>query len=143
MNILIDERIRNKEEDFLKNELNLNVEKIRLSSFVYPEISGHSDIFYAKINNKIYCSPNAPIKNPSFIIGKEEVKNTNEKATVKKVRLYNVVDFVKGALGSGLYPNLTKVQASGFISLMRSKDMYYVEDEMKFKEELDKFVSNL
>ena len=76
MNILIDERIRNKEEDFLKNELNLNVEKIRLSSFVYPEISGHSDIFYAKINNKIYCSPNAPIKNPSFIIGKEEVKNT-------------------------------------------------------------------
>lgn len=74
---------------------------------------------------------------------KEEVKNTKKKATVKKVRLYNVVDFVKGALGSGLYPNLTKVQASGFISLMRSKDMYYVEDEMKFKEELDKFVSNL
>ena len=75
MNILIDERIRKEEENFLKNELNLNVQKIKLSNAVYPEISGHSDIFYAKIDDKIYYAPNAPIISDNFIIGKEEVKN--------------------------------------------------------------------
>ena len=75
MNILIDERIREVEYNYLKEELKLNVQKIKVSSDVYPEISGHSDIFYAKINNKIYCAPNAPIESSDFFIGKETVKD--------------------------------------------------------------------
>ena len=37
---------------------------------VYEEISGHSDIFYCKLQNKIICAPNAPIIEKEFIGGK-------------------------------------------------------------------------
>lgn len=60
---------------------------------------------------------------------------------IKHVFLYNVDDFIKTARQSGLYPNLDRVKAAGFCALMRSKDMYYVEDEKIFKKELDKFMN--
>ena len=51
--LLVDERIRDIEYKYLVNNLGQNVEKLQLSDDVYEEISGHSDIFYAKIDNKI------------------------------------------------------------------------------------------
>ena len=43
---------------------------------VYEEISGHSDIFYCKLQNKIICAPNAPIREKEFIVGKNLVGRT-------------------------------------------------------------------
>lgn len=67
--------------------------------------------------------------------------NDEKPKVTKRVFLYNVEDFVKTARQSGLYPTLDRVKAAGFVSLMRSKDMYYVEDEKIFKKELDKFIN--
>ena len=50
-NLLIDERIRKIELEYLSKFF--NVKKLPLSNDVYEQISGHSDIFYCKINNKI------------------------------------------------------------------------------------------
>lgn len=66
-NLLIDERIRKEEYEYLSRHF--NVIRIPLSNDVYEEISGHSDIFYCKINDKIICAPNAPIINRNFIMG--------------------------------------------------------------------------
>ena len=71
-NLLIDERVRKEELDFLKKYF--NVIKIKVSNEVYPEISGHSDIFYCKIDGKIICSPNASFIDSSFIKGESKVK---------------------------------------------------------------------
>lgn len=73
MKILIDERIRNVEYKYLSEELELEVTKLPLSNQVYEEISGHSDIFYTNIDDKVICSPNAEIKEAKFIIGTERV----------------------------------------------------------------------
>lgn len=58
--LLIDSRIREAEYEYLQKYF--NVIKLPLSEDVYDEISGHADIFYCKINNKIFVAPNAPIK---------------------------------------------------------------------------------
>lgn len=71
--ILIDERIRPEEEKYLSKYFEIT--KIPLSKDVYDEISGHSDIFYCKINDKIICAPNAPIIDNSFIMGMSKVNN--------------------------------------------------------------------
>lgn len=71
-NLIIDGRIREEEEKFLSNYF--NIIKLTPSSDVYPEISGHSDIFYCKINDKIICSPNAKFIDKSFIVGYLPVK---------------------------------------------------------------------
>ena len=71
--LLIDSRIREKEYEFLSRYFYLI--KIPLSNDVYEQISGHSDIFYCKINNKIICAPNAPIIKNNFILGCQTVKN--------------------------------------------------------------------
>ncbi len=70
--LIIDERIRNEEYEYLKQFF--EVQKLPLSEDVYQEISGHSDIFYCKINDEVICAPNAKIKDKSFIIGNTEVK---------------------------------------------------------------------
>ena len=71
-NLLIDGRIRDIELDYLSKYF--AVHKLPSSDEVYEEISAHSDIFYCKINDKVICAPNAPIKNNNFIIGISEVK---------------------------------------------------------------------
>ncbi len=73
-NLLIDSRIRKEEFDFLSKHF--KVKKLELSNDVYEEISGHSDIFFCKINRKVICSPNAIFKDKSFIDGYLEVRNT-------------------------------------------------------------------
>ena len=70
-NLLIDERIRKEEYEYLSRYF--DVIKIPLSNYVYEEISGHSDIFYCKINEKIICAPNAPIIKNNFIIGMHKI----------------------------------------------------------------------
>lgn len=71
--LLIDSRIRKEEYDYLTRYF--CVIKIPLSNDVYEQISGHSDIFYCKINNKIICAPNAPIIDNDFSLGIQTVKN--------------------------------------------------------------------
>ena len=70
--LIIDERIRNVEQSYL--EQYFNIVKIPLSNDVYDEISGHSDIFYCKINNQIIETPNAPIHISESIIGASKVR---------------------------------------------------------------------
>ena len=71
-NLIIDNRIRDEEYNYLKKYF--NIIKLKPSSDVYPEIAGHSDIFYCKINDKIICSPNAKYIDKSFIVGNLYVK---------------------------------------------------------------------
>ena len=54
MKALVDGRIREEEFSYLFDELKLDIKLIDPSKYVYPEISGHSDIFYAKIDNKMH-----------------------------------------------------------------------------------------
>lgn len=70
--LIIDERIRKIEYDYLSKYF--NIIKLPLSEYVYEEISGHSDIFYCKINDKIICAPNTKIIEEEFIIGKLKVE---------------------------------------------------------------------
>ena len=82
-NLIIDSRIRKEEYDYLSKYF--NVIKLELSEDVYDEISGHSDIFYCKIYDKVICSPNAKFKNNEFLKGNLEVKNKYPKDV-----MYNV-----------------------------------------------------
>lgn len=71
-NLIIDSRIRNIEYEYLSKYF--NVIKLPLSEDVYEEISGHSDIFYCMINDRIISSPNAKIIEQDFIIGQKRVE---------------------------------------------------------------------
>lgn len=71
-NLIIDSRIRDIEYNFLSKYF--NIVKLPLSEDVYEEISGHSDIFYTKINNKIICAPNSKFIHKSFEIGQAKVQ---------------------------------------------------------------------
>lgn len=92
-NLIIDSRIRDLEYNYLSKFF--NVIKLPLSNDVYEEISGHSDIFYTKINNQVIVAPNAEIKEQQFILGKEKV----EKEYPKDV-LYNVCQIGNKIVGS-------------------------------------------
>ena len=70
--LLIDERIRDVEQIYLKQYF--DIIKIPLSNEVYDEISGHSDIFYCKVNNQIIEAPNDPIRFSNSIIGENKVR---------------------------------------------------------------------
>lgn len=70
--LIIDERIRDIELEFLKKCF--EVIKLPLSYDVYEEISGHSDIFYCRINNKIIEAPNAQLHLPNSIMGETKVR---------------------------------------------------------------------
>ena len=72
--LLIDSRVRKVEYEYLSRYF--DVIKLPLSDDVYEEISGHSDIFYCKLQNKIICAPNAPIREKEFIVGKNLVGRT-------------------------------------------------------------------
>ena len=92
-NLIIDSRIREIEYKYLSQFF--NVIKLPLSNDVYEEISGHSDIFYTKINDKVIVAPNAKIKEQQFILGQEKV----EKEYPKDV-LYNVCQIGNKIIGS-------------------------------------------
>lgn len=91
--LLIDSRVRDVEYEFLSKYF--NVTKIPLSKDVYEEISGHSDIFYCKLHNKIICAPNAPIIEKEFTIG-EKIVGTNYPNDVP----YNACQIGKFIVGS-------------------------------------------
>lgn len=92
-NLIIDSRIREIEYKYLSQFF--NIIKLPLSNDVYEEISGHSDIFYTKINDKVIVAPNAKIKEQQFILGQEKV----EKEYPKDV-LYNVCQIGNEIIGS-------------------------------------------
>lgn len=71
-NLIIDSRIRKEEYEYL--EQFFEIKKLPLSQDVYEEISGHSDIFYFNLDNKIICAPNAMIMDDKFIIGNKKVE---------------------------------------------------------------------
>ena len=91
--LIIDERIRKEEYNYLKKFF--DVIKLPLSNDVYEEISGHSDIFYCKIDEKIICAPNAKIIDENFIIGSKEVKNKYPDDVI-----YNACQIGKWIIGS-------------------------------------------
>lgn len=70
--LIIDSRIRNQEYTYLSKYF--NIIKLQLSDDVYEEISGHSDIFYCKINNQIVAAPNAKILEKDFKVGRLRVE---------------------------------------------------------------------
>ncbi len=92
-NLIIDSRIRDIEYNYLSEFF--NVIKLPLSNDVYEEISGHSDIFYAKINNQVIAAPNAEIMEQQFILGKEKVGKEYPKDV-----LYNVCQIGNRIIGS-------------------------------------------
>ena len=92
-NLIIDSRIRDVEYNYLSKFF--NVIKLPLSNDVYEEISGHSDIFYTKINNQVIVAPNAEIKEQQFILGKEKVGKEYPKDV-----LYNVCQIGNKIIGS-------------------------------------------
>lgn len=69
--LLIDVRIREEEYNYLSQYFKIT--KIPLSQDVYDEISGHSDIFYCRLNDSIICAPNAPIIEDNFIMGTSRI----------------------------------------------------------------------
>lgn len=92
-NLIIDSRIRDIEYNYLSKFF--NIIKLPLSNDVYEEISGHSDIFYTKINNQVIVAPNAEIKEQQFILGKEKVEGKYPKDV-----LYNVCQIGNKVIGS-------------------------------------------
>lgn len=54
--IIVDKKIRNCEEEYLKF-LGYNIWKVENSNNVYDEISSHADIFFTKLNDKIVVEP--------------------------------------------------------------------------------------
>ena len=92
-NLIIDSRIRDVEYNYLSKFF--NVIKLPLSNNVYEEISGHSDIFYTKINNQVIVAPNAEIMEQQFILGKEKVGKEYPKDV-----LYNVCQIGNRIIGS-------------------------------------------
>ena len=92
-NLIIDSRIRDIEYNYLSEFF--NVIKLPLSNDVYEEISGHSDIFYTKINNQVIVAPNAEIMEQHFILGKEKVGKEYPKDV-----LYNVCQIGNKVIGS-------------------------------------------
>lgn len=71
-NLIIDSRIREKEYEYLSKYF--NVIKLPLSDDVYEEISGHSDIFYAKVRGQVIAAPNAKIQEKQFVLGQKKVE---------------------------------------------------------------------
>ncbi len=110
MKALVDGRIREEEFSYLFDELKLDIKLIDPSKYVYPEISGHSDIFYAKINDKIYCAPNAKYIETNFIIGKEPVRYKYPD-DVK----YNVCQIGKYVIGSKYVDEKIKDKVNVFV----------------------------
>ena len=62
---------------------------------VYDEISGHSDIFYCKIKDKIICAPNSPIIKKEFLVGTYKIERQYPKDVA-----YNACQIGENIIGS-------------------------------------------
>ena len=91
--LIIDSKIREEEYKYLSQFF--NIIKLPLSEDVYEEISGHSDIFYTKINNKVICAPNSKIMDKGFEIGQNKVQKDYPNDV-----LYNVCQIGDYVVGS-------------------------------------------
>lgn len=97
MKIIIDSRMRKIEKEYLSQYGDLI--ELPYQPSVYEEISSHPDIFFCKINNKIFKAPNATIK-PDIIYeeGNEKV-GSNYPADIK----YNVCQIGNNVLHNFKY----------------------------------------
>lgn len=91
--LLIDARIRKQEYEYLSRYF--HVIKLPLSDGVYDEISGHSDIFYCKIKDKIICAPNSPIIEKEFLVGTSKIERKYPKDVA-----YNACQIGENIIGS-------------------------------------------
>ncbi len=100
--LLIDSRIRKCEYEYLSKYF--NVIKLPLSSDVYDETSGHSDIFYCKLFNQLIVAPNAKIgidklkeidNKITYRLGNDKVENEYPKDVY-----YNVCQLGEKIIGS-------------------------------------------
>ena len=135
-NLIIDSRIREEEYKYLSNYF--NVIKLPLSDDVYEEISGHSDIFYCKINNQIVAAPNAKILEKDFKLGTTKVQ--------KKYPLdvpYNACQVGDRIIGSkylddSIVPDIVVKQGYVKCSIAVTSDKSCITTDKKIAEVLNK-----
>ena len=135
-NLIIDSRIRDDEYKYLTNYF--NVIKLPLSDDVYEEISGHSDIFYCKINNEIVAAPNAKILEKDFKLGTTKVQ--------KKYPLdvpYNACQVGDRIIGSkysdeSIMPDIVVKQGYVKCSIAVTSDKSCITTDKKIAEVLNK-----
>ena len=132
--LIIDERIRDTELEFFKKYF--DVIKLPLSNDVYEEISGHSDIFYTKINESIIEAPNAPLHIPNAVIGKKEVRGKYPNDV-----LYNACQIGDKIIGSkytdkSIAPNIVVKQGYVKCSIAITGDHSCITTDKKIAEVL-------
>lgn len=128
-NLIIDSRIRNEEFELLSKYF--NVIKLPLSDDVYEEISGHSDIFYTKINGEIIAAPNSKFLIQDFKIGNTKV----EKDYPNDVK-YNVCQIGDKIIGSryadsSIKPDIIVKQGYVKCSISVIEDKYCITTDKK------------
>lgn len=134
--LIIDSRIREEEYKYLNNYF--NVIKLPLTDDVYEEISGHSDIFYCKINNQIIAAPNAKVLEKDFKLGRIKVQ--------KKYPLdvpYNACQVGDRIIGSkylddSIVPDIVVKQGYVKCSIAVTSDKSCITTEKKIAEVLNK-----
>lgn len=134
--LIIDSRIREEEYKYLNNYF--NVIKLPLTDDVYEEISGHSDIFYCKINNQIIAAPNAKVLEKDFKLGRIKVQ--------KKYPLdvpYNACQVGERIIGSkylddSIVPDIVVKQGYVKCSIAVTSDKSCITTEKKIAEVLNK-----
>ena len=134
--LIIDERIRKEEYEYLLKYF--LIYKLPLSDDVYDEISGHSDIFYCKINDKIICAPNAKLKFGDFAFGKSKVEK-NYPFDV----CYNACQIGKYIIGSKyldkkIIPNIIVKQGYTKCSIAITGDNSCITTDKKISDILNK-----
>lgn len=135
-NLIIDERIRKKEYDYLAKYF--NIIKLPLSEDVYEEIAGHSDIFYCKIDGKIICAPNAKIIKDEFVKGYTYVQSKYPLDI-----LYNVCQIGNVIIGSKYKEKIIDVdifvkQGYTKCSIAVTSEKSCITTDMKIAEKLNK-----
>lgn len=135
--IIIDSRIRKVEYEKLKEYFDVIL--LPLSDEVYEEISGHSDIFYAQIKDKVISAPNAKIVETEFILGKEKVERKYPKDV-----LYNVCQIGKLVVGSrytdeSITPDIIVKQGYVKCSIAITGEKSCITTDKKIAENLNKY----
>ena len=135
-NLIIDSRMRDEEYTYLSNYF--NIFKLPLSDDVYEEISGHSDIFYCKINNRIIAAPNAKILEDGFKLGKTKV---GKKYPLDV--LYNACQIGNTIIGSkyldeSIIPDIVVKQGYVKCSIAVTSDKSCITTDKKIAEVLNK-----
>lgn len=134
--LIIDSRIREEEYKYLNSYF--NIIKLPLSDDVYEEISGHSDIFYCKINNQIIAAPNAKVLEKDFKLGRIKVQ--------KKYPLdvpYNACQVGNIVIGSkyldeSIIPDIVVKQGYVKCSIAVTSDKSCITTDKKIAEVLNK-----